>query len=472
MRAHNYTVACGALLVSAVLLGVQCSDGPAGPEDDPPVIEILSPTDGTYDRDGDGLVDIEIAFRDTGSGLNEQSLEIMSNRPLGPSSTGDTNILDSFEIVARDSLHIVLEETTNSLLPTGEIDLVVRVADRLGNRMEETIRLDLPAAAFHKHMPSPVPNRIPIGIEMIPAVQGGAGPLGALLSDNELIPFDPVSLEFAAPVGFTFFQSPIDGEWDPSLRRLFIVSDLNSVVLPFDPVTLSFESPIPVSARSIGISRGPTGDLYLASVSTPASISIVAPQLGQEVDVLTTTITDPLNPSDGVFIRTPRVPSSDDIVYVPLGVHPGGLLVLENGTGAVLRHLDLDPSGPSMGFAVESTFDPVSGLLFLSDLVRPGGLRVLDTNSETVVGSVLRDNIGGKFPSLSPSKRRVFLTVASDPPAPAENWFIDATTFELLTRIRIPNVGSSGANASAFRPDGQLVFVVSGNGIVVYLNRE
>ena len=473
MRTNNYVVAWAGLFLSVLLLSVQCSDGPpSGPENDPPMIEILFPTAGSYDRDQDGLVDIEVAFRDTGSGLNEQSLEIRSNRPLGPSGTGGTNILDSFEIVVRDSLHIVLEETTEALLPYGETDVVIEVNDRLDNHVEETMRLDLPAGAFHKQMPSPVPDRIPIGIEMIPGVPGESDALGALLSDSELIPFDPFSLEFGPAIGFTFFQSPVDGEWYSSRRRLFIVSDLNPVVLPFDPVTSSFESPIPVSARSSGISQGPTGDLYLASVTTPASISIVNPQLGQEVDVLTTTITDPLNPSDGVFVRTPRVPSTNAVVYVPLGVHPGGLVVLENETGTVLRHLDLDPSGPSMGFAVESAFDPASGLLYLSDLVRPGGLTIFDTNAETVVGRVVRENVGGKFPSLSPSRRRVFLSVAADQPAPAENWFIDATTFELISRIEVPGIGSSGSNASVFRPDGQLVFVVSGNGIAVYLNRE
>lgn len=471
MRTNSYAAACGMLLVSAVLLGVHCSDGPSGPEDDPPVIEILFPTGGAHDRDGDGLVDIEIAFRDTDSSLDPQTLQIESSRRLGPSGVGGVDLLTSFNIVERDSLHIVLEETSKALLPNGNFELRVTVSDRAGNTSTIASQLSLPAGAFHTFMQSPVPGRFPVGIEVVPAGPGGR-PLGVLLSDSELIPFDTESLTFADPIPLAFVHSPIDGEWNPSTGRLFIVSSLSPDLLPFDPVNLVIESPTLISARAIGISRDLSDLLYLALSTTPASFSVVDPVIREEIAVFQTEITDPLNPSEAAFIRTPRVPSSKDVVYIPLGVDPGGLLVVDAATGQVLRHLDLSPNSPGLGFVVETAFNRNTGLLYASELSHPGGLTVFDTNSESVVARTLREGVGGKFPTLSPSGRRVFLSLAANPPAQAENWFLDATSYELLERIPVEGIGSAGSNASAFRPDGQLVFVASGNGVAVYLNRE
>lgn len=471
MRTNSYAATYGTLLVSAVLLGVNCSDGPSGPEDDPPVIEILFPTAGSYDRDQDGLVDIEIAFRDTGSGLNEQSLEIRSNRPLGPSGTGGANILDSFEIVARDSLHIVLEETTNSLLPTGEIDLVVRIADRLGNLMEGTIQLDLPAGAFHKHMPSPTADDFGQGIELVPTGPNGA-PVGLLLLRAELVPFDPRELTYGEPVSTQGVVDPVDGEWDTQTQRLYLVSVTSGDVVVLDPVTMQIEQSIPIFARSTGISQGPSGLLYISCSTPRATISVVDPVAHREIRFLETTVTDPVFPNEPAFIATPRVAREEDRAYVPLQISPGGILVVDLVTAQVIRNIDVNPLSPLGGIVVESDMNQDRTILYLGESLQPGGLTVLDVESESIVTRVLAPGFRGAYPTLSPTEDRIFLTLGSGTGGVPENWIIDTATFEILARIPVPHANFSGAHQSVFRPDGQLVFVVTGNGMSVYLNRE
>ena len=456
----------------AVLGG--CASGPSGPETEPPTIQIQFPQNDRYDRDGDGLVDIEVMFMDAGSGIDSGSLVIESNRVLGPMGSGTTDILSAFTIREQDSLHVILEETTESLLPPGVTRLHVEVTDRSGNKNQASFEIDLPAGDFHTFVPSPVPGRFPIGIEIVPLdpESGDEAELVLLLSGFEILPFDPVALTFSDPIGTPFFSSPVAGEWDPGSRELYIVSDVNARLFPFDPAVLAFGPPVDVAARGIGSSRGRSGRFYVALVTTPAKISVVDPALEEEVAVIRTAIVDPLNPGQEAFIATPQPSLDEERLYVPLLVSPGGLVVVDVRTGQVLEHVDLDPTGLSMGKPVESAYDPQDGLLYLSELHRPGGLVVFDTQNHSIVGRTVRGGVGGKFPTLSPSGRRVFLTLAADPPDPPENWLLDSKSFELLQRIPIDNIGSSGANGSVFRADGQLVFVASGNGIAVYLNRE
>lgn len=471
MAARNPTAASATILLILTISMLFCTDSPSGPEDDPPVIEILFPTSSTYDKDGDGLVDIEITFRDTGSGLDAQSLEIESNRPLGPSGTGGTNLLTSFVVIERDSLHIVLEETTESLLPSGEVELNVKLSDRAGNRIETTIRLDLPAGSFHRHMPSPTSDEFGQGMEIVPEGPDGQ-PIGFLLLRSELVPFDPRALSYGAPISTGGIVDPVDGEWDPATKRLYLVSVTTGDVIVLDPVTMQLEPPILIFARSTGISRSPSGLLYISCSTTPATFSVVDPLQRREVRFVQTSVIDPGQPGEPAFIHTPRIPNEEDRAYIPLNVVPGGLLVVDLITGNVIRNLDLNPDSHLGGIAVESVLDRDRGLLYVSELLTPGGLTVLDIDTETIIARITRPDFGGAFPALSPSGDRIFLTLANRTGGVPENWIIDTTTFELLARIPVPHTSFSGAHQVAFRPDGQLVFAVTGDGMSVYLNRE
>jgi hypothetical protein len=169
-------------------------------------------------------------------------------------------------------------------------------------------------------------------------------------------------------------------------------------------------------------------------------------------------VIDPQNPGEPAFIHTPQLPAEEDRAYIPLNVFPAGILVVDPVSGAVLRNLDVNPENPSGGIAVESVLDRERGLLFLSELLDPGGLTVLDINSETVVARRVASSFAGKFPELSPSENRLFLTLGRNVLGTPENWVFDTNTFEILSRIPVHDADFTGANRAVFRMDGQLCF--------------
>jgi len=143
-------------LAAAVLLaaGATCGDdsGPSGPppDVDPPEITIVFPTDGEHDRDGDGLVDIEVVFADSGRGIDPATIRVTSDRSLKGGPGAGEDLLPAWTVTRADSMRLVLEETVEHLLPRGSGTLTVSATDGAGNGSEVAIDLDLQPAALHK----------------------------------------------------------------------------------------------------------------------------------------------------------------------------------------------------------------------------------------------------------------------------------------------------------------------------------
>ena len=96
-------------------------DGPLEPPDiSSPLIQVVFPVDSLhFDRDGDGLIDLEIRVADSSSGFDPATLRITSDRPV-KGSARSTNLVEAWRIEKADGSEWILEEIPEALLPRGK----------------------------------------------------------------------------------------------------------------------------------------------------------------------------------------------------------------------------------------------------------------------------------------------------------------------------------------------------------------
>jgi len=482
--AGAWSPAATALLLVAV---VGCGDdsGPSGPPPDaqPPEIAIVFPADGDYDRDGDGLVDVEIVFADSG-GLDPVSVTVEASRPLGPASTGGTDLVAGFAVVEQSADRLVLEETTDALLPSGAIELVATVRDSAGNASEARRTVTLPAGGLHTILDlSPFGGGDPIGLLMLPD-----GSRGFVPTSQQLVAFDPWAVEMQPGIPGPALAGMVNGVYDPSTARVYISNNAFGFVHVFDPATDTFEPSIDVTTRQIGIERAPSGLLYVALSAGTASVGVIDPALREEVRVIDTGLPNVLNPQEAAHVFWTRIAPEQDRLYAALGigVTPGGVVVIDLASSDITETINLSPGrdvGTSPhGISQDAVLDAARRRLYVTEA---SGLVEIDIDHDLVSRRIDSERVN-KFLSVSPSGNRLFVsTTGSGAGLSAESWLVDVDTFTILERFTVsspPTVQSE--NDSVFRTDGQLIFSLRPRAILsdgpltgrstvaVYLNRE
>jgi len=469
--AGAWALAAGALLVVAAT-GCGDDSGPSGPPPDvePPEITIVFPADGEYDRDGDGLVDVEIAFADSG-GLDPSSVTVEASRPLGPAGAGGTDLVAGFREVERAEGRLVLEETTDALMPSGAVDLVATVRDSAGNVAEARRTVTLPAGALHTILDlPPFGGGDPTGILMLPDGSRGFVPTSQLL-----VPFDPWALETLPPIPGPALVGMLNGVYDPSTARVYISNSAFGFVHVFNPATDTFEPSIDVAARNIGIERAPSGLLYVALAAPTASVGVIDPALREEIRVIDTGLPNELNPQQAAFVGWTRIAPGQDRLYVSLqvGVSPGGVVVIDLASGEITDTINLSPdrdigTSPN-GISQDAVLDAARRRLYVTDFF---GLASIDIDHDLLAQRMNTPRVV-KFLSVSSSRNRLFVsTSGSLRGIPSESWLVDVETFSILERFTTADPPTLAENDSVFRPDGQLVFSLRGETVAVYLNRE
>ncbi len=457
-------------------LGASCtSDQPAAPQPGPSVV-IEFPTSSTYDRNDDGLVDIEIGLRDAGGGVDVASLEVTASEPAGPAHTGSSDLLQVFETLQRTARRLELAETTDALLPDGPVTIVVRVADLEGRVTEARVTVELPAGAFHRRLEHGTKFPFPpsfLAFSSIEILDDGS--VAYLLTEHGIVPFDPWTLEVLPAIPIEI-ANPIAGVYDPVTDRMFIggLSSLELAVV--DPRRAVLEGTVRISGRITDLVRGPSGLLYVSLLRRPGGISVVDPVARREIRVIETTFFDALN--NGETGLTPvGIPDEEDRLYVG-GELPGGVWVLNPLTGAGLDLIDISPDPGLLGWPGDlmidrgrrrvyvTQFSPLNPALVEIDIDRNEVMHYLPTEGRS------------RSISSSPSGSRLFVTQSRAIDRVGVNYLVDVETFTVLERFQESVTSRSGDLGSAFRPDGQLIFVASGgigigdDGIDVYLNRE
>jgi hypothetical protein len=170
------------LLAAAWGCGRELPPAPPVPHDTTaPFVHVVypPPDSGTlYDRDSNGLVDLEVTWDDSGSLVVPASVRVTCAPECLPGLTADTNLAAGWRVVRRDTAGLVLEETAPLLLREGVRTLTVTVADTAGNVSGPVrVPLVLPTGAFHRAIslagrPSCQPER---GVNLVLTPDGRKG---------------------------------------------------------------------------------------------------------------------------------------------------------------------------------------------------------------------------------------------------------------------------------------------------------
>jgi len=297
--AGAWALAAAALLVA----GASCGDdsGPSGspPDTAPPEIVIVFPTDGAYDRDGDGLVDVEVTFADSGRGIDLATIQLTSDRSLKGSPGAGEDLLPAWTVTRADSAGLVLEETLEHLLPRGPGALTVSATDRAGNRSEVAIEIDLPPAALHKVIDLEAEvflgtNQITIGPDERFAYVTTEERGGSAVS---VVDLDSLCLKSVS-------RSPVNAlvrtSLDRGRRRLYLMSVDEPELAVYDLGTRSFIATVETSSRGIGVAYDAARDRVYAGLevqqANSAVISVIDPAQLREVETVNLGIGSAGNP--------------------------------------------------------------------------------------------------------------------------------------------------------------------------------
>jgi len=209
-------------LLAAALSGVACHDRPptiAGPDTVAPRLQFVFPTasdprfGATFDRDSNGLMDLELTWNDSLGRVNPASLKIIARGGV-PGAAPDTNLALGWRNVRLDSTGAAFEETVPLLLRSGLTTLVVSLADSAGNAVTDSVTVALPPASFHRvinlNHDSAWPQERATNFVLLPDGSKGAVPFAgghvAIFDPDGIFPTRYIhgvpNLTFAARIGF------------------------------------------------------------------------------------------------------------------------------------------------------------------------------------------------------------------------------------------------------------------------------
>lgn len=203
------------ILSMALAIG-SCRDParPMPPDLTAPTVSVVFPMQatGAFDRDSNGLVDVEVTWSDAYGRVNPSSVRITCVGCV-PGVAADTNLASGWRVVRLDSAGAAFEETIPLLMRTGRRLLGVSVADSAGNRsVGATVSFNLPPGAYHRSIDLLYPPEWPQerGGELAITPDGRKG-FAPFLGGNVAV-FDPdgvVPTHYIRNVPNSFFGSSI-----------------------------------------------------------------------------------------------------------------------------------------------------------------------------------------------------------------------------------------------------------------------
>jgi hypothetical protein len=454
--------------------------GPTAPPDlGSPLITVAFPASGAYDRDGDGLVELEVAFADSLSGVDPATITVTSDPAVPGLALAAVNLLDHWQVTRRDSLGLVAEETLAALLPRGRVTLTIEVRDRAGNRAERTVTLDLPVAARH--------TIIDLQATVFLTSQLVVAPDGQRLYVTTEEP-DGTALSIVDAQGLRWLKTvrtEIRGGsrigLDPARQRLYAMSIDEPLLLVFDLASESFLPPIDTRARGAGVTiSARRREAYVGlEVEDLISgfISVIDLDRGIENRVINLGIGNDINPGDQMGMNTLVLNEAETQLFAVTNKFAiEGILVVDPVAGELLGQLDLWPEhGLLLGFASDAIIH--QGQLYAASSSSQGQGRV-GVTSLMALGQWRFGNTGPTVDpielAMAPDGRELLLSGAGHSFDAVQ--LMDATTLEVIWEERFfpPAEIRQGIG---FRPDGRVFFTAGAannpapNELFVYLRR-
>ena len=358
-----------------LLAAVGCSDTVEPPPVTPPdtrgpIIRIVSPTSASYDRNSDALVDFEIAW---------DLRDVDTTSTVVRTIDGDsTNLLKSWRITRIDSMGLEFQETVAGLLPEGEQLLEISVADTLGNRTRDTIRLVLPRAAHAKTIVHSRNYSRAWSANAITTCEDDGSVWVA--GGSEVYQIDPLNLQIirehhANPGTTGHFQVPLCVPGDP----LLYVSDEMGFIYRVD--------------RQTGSWARPSTRLDRARIMVPSQIN---PELfwvggfGGVVSKWDKTSASVIRTLDVPFVNgtgwmhAMAVTADDRKAYVSRSAE-SGILVVDLQTEKIVRRISLTgASEPYAGRAEDLILSPDNKFLYVA-ASNPAGVFKIDVRTDEII---------------------------------------------------------------------------------------
>lgn len=463
-------------LVLGVLSGLFCcsdSTGPPAPPDSvAPGLQVVFPAGGAFDRDGDGLIEVELAFTDTASGVDPATIRL---------TVGGRDMLPNWEVTRRDTIGLVAEETLKGLLPAGQVTLGISVSDRAGNERHETRFLELPVITLHRTIPLPFD---PVRRVQDVAMRPDGEVLFAVDETSELLLVDPNEYRLVAQPSGPL--SDLQGiEFDAQRNRVYAVSFLHPGLAEFDGSTGQFLRLIPTTqgAFALALSRQ-TAEIYipLEIEFEPMNgiLSVVDLRLGDEVALIQSGIVHAAG--DGSALGQHAAVLSDDEERLFVATAGDGILVYDPQDRDFMKQIDLLANDERHGAA--AAIERVGGDLYVNVLrdVHVGSAVYRVDGSTGAIEQIKGLGIGTDIntgAAASPDERWLFVTGAGGrshvgPP----NYLLAVPSLDIIRVEGLPEASDLFAYKSAvWHPDGKRVYVSVGeivggnNTIVVYLVR-
>ncbi len=476
MKLHHRLLTAPGLLLLGLAAYSGCSDeGPTAPPDTgSPLIQVVFPSSATaFDRDQDGLVDLEVAFSDSGSGIDASTIRLTADTSLkgGPGAGADlTNV---WTVARADSAGLVVEETVEHLLPRGEVELSVSVADRADNRMTRTITFDLPPAARHKV------------VDLQTDTFGNTSQVA--VSPDGRFAFVAINREsFGSVVSIVDLERL---EWvrnlswptaglsemviDPARGRLYIGSFLEPQVAVLDLATQAFLAPIAIAARGIGMALSQQrSELYIGleveGGESTGFVSVVDLDQGIETRIIDLGITSRLNPGVTMGMVQLVLDPTETILFAttPPNIVAEGILVIDPVEGRLLGQVDMAPENPEFLSGARDLARIGNDLIATGENFAAGmGGRVVvfpvDDPERLRFGATEGQFLFPRDLAIAPDGSEWAMTAFNNPDLPHQVLLMEAANLQVIWRDEMP-LGASSPFGIAFRPDGN-VLMTAGN---------
>lgn len=466
-RSRVRVVLAASFLTAAVVAA--CRDNPpptaVPPDSTPPNVRVLFPDSGGFDRDSNGLVDVEVVWSDSIGAVDPRSLTVRdvavdNHGALGPDLAG------VWLVKRTDAQGAVIEESVPGLLSPGWHQIQVSVADSAGNRATAMSDLFfLPPAAYNRT----------IDLHFNPACQTGRGVYLALSADGShgYAPFQghciaifrtdpPDSVHFVQSVTDVGFAAEIALDTATGLAYLGGGGSASPGVTVFDTRTERIVNRVFPSAGVAGVDVH-DNRLFVGEACTTGKIYVL-----DKASLVTLAVMDPqASTGDAVCANAATFAFRSNGAAGWAGIVDAALVGFDADAYAIVSR---DTSGRvSFNRDIALARDR---WLYVAEI--GSGLDEIDltTGAKVHYPAAAPPNPALKEIALSPDAATLFVSADPDVSGPAN--IAAPLVFDvpgLRLRYALPWREGQITDAATFHPDGKRVFVIAGYGVYVYLIR-